>query len=148
MMEKVPIARPKDEVRVDVEHAVSRLIEIAECQQGIHGNLLDWFKIEHEISEPNMRLRTAINLDSDALIAEVKKVRGKKRPLSLAALRALREEHARTVVPAQALTREARILERQVGDLVNAAYGLSPEEVRLMWETAPPRMPASGSAST
>jgi hypothetical protein len=26
-------------------------------------------------------------------------------------------------------------------DLVNAAYGLTPDEVRLMWDTAPPRMP-------
>ncbi len=24
---------------------------------------------------------------------------------------------------------------------LNAAYGLTPEEVRLMWDTAPPRMP-------
>jgi hypothetical protein len=26
-------------------------------------------------------------------------------------------------------------------DLVNAAYGLTPEEIALMWKTAPPRMP-------
>jgi hypothetical protein len=31
--------------------------------------------------------------------------------------------------------------ERQLSDLVNAAYGLTPEEVALMWATAPPRMP-------
>ena len=32
-------------------------------------------------------------------------------------------------------------LERQVSDLVNAAYGLTPAEIELMWATAPPRMP-------
>jgi hypothetical protein len=39
------------------------------------------------------------------------------------------------------LAAEARDLERRVSDLVNAAYGLTPEEVDLMWRTAPPRMP-------
>jgi hypothetical protein len=32
-------------------------------------------------------------------------------------------------------------LEQQISDLVNAAYGLTPEEIVLMWQTAPPRMP-------
>ena len=32
-------------------------------------------------------------------------------------------------------------LERTLSDLINAAYGLTPEEVKLMWATAPPRMP-------
>ena len=35
----------------------------------------------------------------------------------------------------------AQQLERRVAGLVNAAYGLTPEEVALMWRTAPPRMP-------
>ena len=56
-------------------------------------------------------------------------------------MRSLREEHARTVVPAQGLAAEARGLERRVSDLVNEAYALTPDEIRLMWQTAPPRMP-------
>jgi hypothetical protein len=36
---------------------------------------------------------------------------------------------------------EALALERQLSDLVNAAYGLTPEGLALMWATAPPRMP-------
>ena len=31
--------------------------------------------------------------------------------------------------------------EQSLSDLVNAAYGLTPEEVALIWRTAPPRMP-------
>ncbi len=77
----------------------------------------------------------------------MRKLRGKKKPLSLAGLRNLCEEHERTIVPAQALAREARGLEQQVSDIVNAAYGLTPEEVRLMWATVPPRMPVSVPAS-
>jgi hypothetical protein len=40
-----------------------------------------------------------------------------------------------------ALMPEARRLEQRVAELVNAAYGLTAEEVALMWRTAPPRMP-------
>ena len=32
-------------------------------------------------------------------------------------------------------------LERSLADLVNQAYGLTPEDVELLWRTAPLRMP-------
>ena len=88
-------------------------------------------------------LQSGIGLDSDSFVTEVRKLRGKKNPLSLAALKSLREEHTRTILPAQALAREAMALDGKISDLVYEAYGLTPEEVELMWETAPPRMPIS-----
>ena len=72
---------------------------------------------------------------------QVKKLRGKSKPLTAAALKALRDEDTQTLTPARALAAEALTLERQVSDLVNAAYDLTPAEVQLMWNTAPPRMP-------
>jgi hypothetical protein len=36
---------------------------------------------------------------------------------------------------------EAERLEYRLNDLANEAYGLTPDEVRLMWATAPPRVP-------
>ena len=54
---------------------------------------------------------------------------------------AVREAWRETVAPIRDRLREAARLERELSDLVNAAYGLTPEEVRLMWATAPPRMP-------
>ncbi len=74
----------------------------------------------------------------------MKRVRGKKNPLSAAALKNLRDEHARTIEPARIQAAEAQRLERKLSDLVNEAYGLTPEEVALMWQTAPPRMPLAG----
>ncbi len=74
-------------------------------------------------------------------MTEVKKARGRKNPLGVAELKKLKEEHAASIVPLQTLAAEARTLERQVAELVNAAYGLTPEEAALMWKTAPPRMP-------
>jgi hypothetical protein len=81
----------------------------------------------------------------DPLVAEVKKARGKTQPLTVAGLKALKDEHPRSIVPLQALATEARRLEQQVAELVHAAYGLSAEEVALMWRTAPPRMPGEPS---
>ena len=53
----------------------------------------------------------------------------------------LREEYAHSIEPARALAAEALTLENEVSNLVNEAYALTPEEVALMWQTAPPRMP-------
>ena len=74
-------------------------------------------------------------------LAEVKKAHGKKNPLTIPGLKALREEYTRTLEPMRLLVGQALQLEQQISDLVNAAYGLTPEEIDLMWKTAPPRMP-------
>jgi hypothetical protein len=47
----------------------------------------------------------------------------------------------RTIDPARALAVETLKLDRTLSDLVNQAYGLTPAEIDLMWQTAPPRMP-------
>jgi hypothetical protein len=144
LIEKLPIARPSEEARSAIEQFVRRLIKITDSQAMTLRDLLDWLRVEHTVSEPSQKLQSALDLDSESFVAEVRKLRGKKNPLSLAALRSLREEHTRTILPAQALAREALALERKISDLVNEAYGLTPEEVQLMWETAPPRMPIAG----
>lgn len=54
---------------------------------------------------------------------------------------ASRDEYTRTIEPARKLGAEAATLEHRLGDLVNEAYGLSLNEIALMWKTAPPRMP-------
>jgi hypothetical protein len=53
----------------------------------------------------------------------------------------LRDEYTRTLEPARALAAETLTLERTLSDLVNQAYALTPAEIALMWQTAPPRMP-------
>jgi hypothetical protein len=61
--------------------------------------------------------------------------------LTPGALRALREAYAEQATPMQQRQVEALKLERRLADLVNQAYGLTAEEVVLLWRTAPPRMP-------
>jgi hypothetical protein len=140
-MESYSVPHPTDEAAKACSEAVDRLTEIARSHSEAIRELLGWLKSEHTITEPSQRLQSALDLESESFVTEVRKLRGKKNPLSLAALKNLREEHTRTILPAQALAREAQALERRINDRVNEAYGLTPEEVALMWETAPPRMP-------
>jgi hypothetical protein len=85
-------------------------------------------------------------MTADEFYEHVRKARGARKPLSAAAVQAVREEYAQTVQPMQAALREAEGLEWRLSDLVNEAYGLTPDEVRLMWATAPPRMPLAPDA--
>jgi SAM-dependent methyltransferase len=141
LMESLPIAEPSQESRSAVESAVARLLEISNQSYTARRDLLDWLRLQYGIEKASQKLSDPLNLDADAFVTEVKKLRGRKNPLKVAGLKALREEHARSVEPVRRLGAEALSLERQISDLVNAAYGLTPEEVALVWKTAPPRMP-------
>jgi len=140
-MAELPIAEPTPAIRTAAETAVRRLIEITASQQQTQRTVLDWLRVEYTIEKPGNKLQSLTKLDSDAFVAEVKRIRGKKLPLTAPGLAALRSEYARSIEPARTLAIEAAQLERTLSDLVNEAYGLTPAEVQLMWDTAPPRMP-------
>jgi Eco57I restriction-modification methylase len=147
-VEAYPIPTTTEKNVEEARQSVRRLVEVVQSHQDSTRQLLDWLKIEHGIEAPSSKLRSALELDSESFVNEARKRRARNSPLSLAALRSLRDEHNATIIPAQALAKEARTLERKISDLVNEAYGLTPEEVRLVWETAPPRMPIPGPSTT
>ncbi|HEY2785252.1 MAG TPA: hypothetical protein VGJ05_09780 [Fimbriiglobus sp.] len=104
--------------------------------------MTDWLRLDFGIEKVRPKCF------SDQLLAEADfldkaQYHGKKNkmPLSVAAVTRLKQEFLTSVEPLNALAREADRLEWQVSDLVNEAYGLTPDEVKLMWDTAPPRMP-------
>jgi hypothetical protein len=109
--------------------------------------LLDWLRMEYAIERPSNKLLAATELDSDTWVGEVKRIRGKRLPLTAAGVHALRYEYTRTIEPAHALAADALTLERTLSDLVNQAYALTPAEIALMWQTAPPRMPIPASTT-
>ncbi len=143
-IEFFPIPAPQGNAREEVSSTVNRLKKLAESGHQGRNAVLDWLRVEFGVAKPSQKLTDVSALDSDGMIAEVKKVRGRTKPLSVADMRRLKEEHGRSVVPLQALSLEALGLERRIAELVNAAYGLTPDEVRLMWATVPPRMPVAG----
>ncbi|SEA17334.1 Eco57I restriction-modification methylase domain-containing protein [Rubrimonas cliftonensis] len=103
--------------------------------------ILDWLHHEFGLDKPGRALGAPHLLDADGFVAAVRAVLPKKRKLSAADIARLKEEYRDTVEPARAAAAEILTLERRLSDAVNAAYGLTPEEVALMWRTAPPRMP-------
>jgi len=141
LMEDLPIAQPSTSVRAATEQAVRRLIEIVDSHLQTQRTFLDWLRVEYQVEKPSNKLLAVVDLDSDTLAGEVKRIRGKKHPLTSAGLQALRAEYIRAIEPTRALAAEALSLERAVSDLVNQAYGLTPAEIDRMWQTAPPRMP-------
>ena len=94
--------------------------------------MLDWLRVEYAIEKPSNKLLAATDLDSDTWVSEVKRIRGKKLPLTAADVHGLRAEYTRTIAPARALATETLNLERILSGLVNHAYALTPAEIDLM----------------
>jgi hypothetical protein len=141
LMESLPIADAGKKIRSEMETPTRRLIEIARERRSATRDVMDWVRVQHEVSDPNTKLQNPVALDSDSFVNEVQKARGMKSHLTAAGFRSFREEHTRTIEPARLLADEARQLEYRLHDLVDEAFCLSSEDVRLMWDTAPPRMP-------
>lgn len=138
----LPIAPPTDDVRAEVEQAAGRLIEVTRSRHEGRRLMLDWLLTEFEVREPGTRLEDFSALDERAFVEEVRKRRPKSaRKLTPGALRDLQAGYAEQVGPMLRSKDEALGLERRLSELVNEAYGLTEEEVALLWETAPPRMP-------
>jgi hypothetical protein len=142
LMETLPIAPPTDAIRAQVEPAVERLIALTRKQREATNEVLDWLSIEFDVKEPGQRLRAFTSLDEDAFAKEVKRRRPRSvGSLSPASLHILRDTYAQHVPYIRSLEAEVKRLEQQLATLVNTTYSLTPEEVDLLWRTAPPRMP-------
>ena len=118
-------------------HFVRRPIKTTSLQQRIQ-RTFDWLRVEYAIEKLGNKLQAVTELDSDTWVGEVKRIRGKKQPLTAAGVQALREEYTRTIEPARALAAETLKLECALSGLANQAYGLTPAEIALMGQTAPP----------
>ncbi|HWS85273.1 MAG TPA: Eco57I restriction-modification methylase domain-containing protein [Ktedonobacteraceae bacterium] len=140
----LPIAPPTNIIRTEVELIVRRLIEITRASHQTQQLMLDWLRSEFEVQEPGARLKDFSIFDVHAFVDEVRKRRPKTaRKLTPAALKDLQAGYAEQIAPIQQYRAEATMLERKLSDLINTAYGLTPEEIALLWATAPPRMPLS-----
>ncbi|MEG4312814.1 MULTISPECIES: Eco57I restriction-modification methylase domain-containing protein [unclassified Microcoleus] len=143
-VETLPIAPPTDSIRAEVELIVSRLIEIAKTNQQTHRDVLHWLEITYLIDKLGQKLEDFSALSFAEFVAEIRKRMPKTKssdPLGVAGLKAVRETYNEYAPAIQSRKAEALRLEHRLSDLVNQAYGLTPEEIDLMWKTAPPRMP-------
>jgi hypothetical protein len=138
-MEQVPIAPAvlSDEIRAEVAQLQGGLARIKSALADIY----DWLRHEFGFSKSVQTIENAHLSGADAFVATVRAALPKSQKFSAAEIARLKQEHTDTLVPAQEVTAQVLAIERKLSDLVNAAYGLTPEDVALMWRTAPPRMP-------
>ena len=146
--ENIPIAQPTEEIRAEVEAIVTRLIEITKLNGQVYKDVLDWLQIEYKIEKLGNKLEDFATLEFPDFVEEVRKRMPKPKtakkssdPLSIPAFTALRKAHNDYVPEINSRKNEALKLEQRLSDLINQAYQLTPEEIDLMWKTAPPRMP-------
>jgi len=130
----VPAAR-------NVADDISRLAKGKETLLNAVAGIHDWLRHEFGLDKPGRALAEPHKLDADGFVAAVRGSLPKSCKWSAAEITRLKQEYADTLMPARNAAGEIVALERKLSDLVNAAYGLTPEEVALMWRTAPPRMP-------
>jgi hypothetical protein len=140
--ESLPIAPPAEANHAEATERVAALIELTRANQNAQRDLLDWLKQMHSIDGPGLKLQNVSSLDFETFVNEVKKRRPKSAGnLNVSGVKVLREAYEETVPNMQRRAADSHTHERCLADLVRRAYGLTPEEIELMWNTAPPRMP-------
>lgn len=140
-LRQLPIAQPSDAIRERVTLAVREVLERTAQRQDQLRQLHEWLRVEFGVEAVGQKLSAPELLDSDAFIAEVKKRRTGRRGVTAAELRRLREEFDASVAPLRDLGSTTGAREHEISDAIMEAYALQPEDVELVWATAPPRMP-------
>ena len=140
-MEAYPVAPLKPDAQEEVAEIVQRLSNLVEKRHLADQSATDWLRIEFDLKKLRTGLLSPSALDADSFVTEIRQALPKKRKLTAAEIAELKREHGETIEPARQARATISTLERKLSDLVNKAYGLTPEEVALMWRTAPPRMP-------
>jgi type I restriction-modification system DNA methylase subunit len=140
-MEQLPIAPPDDEAWKIAGEYVPQLVAFVKEDREARSGVLDALRTQMSVEAPGQKLEAFEALSRDEFLAEVGKRRraaGKLKPSDLKYLREVYDEHA---VPINERRARALLMERRLAGLVNRAYGLTADEVDLLWTTAPPRMP-------
>lgn len=100
-----------------------------------------WLHHEFEIEGLSTALSNSTALNAHEFVQSIRAILPKKRTLTATEVSELNREHEATLEPARRARGEIFAAEQSISFLVTEAYGLTPEEVDLMWRTAPPRMP-------
>ncbi|HEX5723912.1 MAG TPA: TaqI-like C-terminal specificity domain-containing protein, partial [Longimicrobiaceae bacterium] len=140
--ESLPVPLPPPEARAEAETSVARLIELTRERRALEREMFEWLGAELGVAQPGTQLERFADLAAETFLEEVRQRRSKKAPpLAPQQVAALRQAHGEYAPRLRTLEAKAAGLEHRLSHLVNRAYGLSPEDVELIWSTAPPRMP-------
>ncbi len=140
-MISVPIPMPSAEQRDQTEQAVAQSVALTRSIQLTKADVLDLLRVQYGIAAAGQRLADFEELGSEDFLREVTKRRDKQKDFPTSALRELRTLFDKEV-PGILVQRSKLLgLEKQIAEQVHAAYKLTAEELAVMKETQPPRMP-------
>lgn len=139
LMESFPVVHPTKTTRARVEQHASRLIKLAEsfCQK--RASFLQWVTHETGISKLPISVESPWQLRQEEFLLALKKA-GLKHS-SPAVLQHLTQTFETESASLRANRIEALQLERQLDELILKIYKLTPDEITLLRQTAPPRSP-------
>jgi hypothetical protein len=144
LMESLPIAQPTPTIRTETEEIVTRLIAITKENQQRNREVCEWIQSTHNIPKLGQKLEDFASLTQADFVQAIRDRKPKTSgDISPKAFKAVNEAYQEYALPMQRDRAEANRLEHRLSDLINQAYQLTPEEIELMWRTAPPRMPIS-----
>nr|WP_199291492.1 MULTISPECIES: DNA methyltransferase [unclassified Limnothrix] len=141
LFEQLPIAPPTEPIRREAEDLVSELIELTQANQEATRDVMGWLAFEFNIEKPGQKLANFAQLSLDEFRAELKKRCPKGTAIGPKQVKSIDLAYSDYATPIQQRNAEILRREQRLSDLVNQAYQLTPEEIELMWKTAPPRMP-------
>ncbi|RFP56034.1 MAG: class I SAM-dependent DNA methyltransferase [Limnothrix sp. CACIAM 69d] len=141
LFEQLPIAPPTEPIRREAEDLVSELIELTKANQEAQRDVMGWLAFEFNIEKPGQKLADFAQLSLDEFRAELKKRCPKGTSIGPKQVKAIDLAYSDYATPIQQRNAEILRREQRLSDLVNQAYQLTPEEIELLWKTAPPRMP-------
>ncbi|WP_291847491.1 Eco57I restriction-modification methylase domain-containing protein [Bradyrhizobium sp.] len=125
------------------ENKVSEIIELTLDAQRLDQRATAWLRHQVGLISPKQIARVQRAVDSDDFVSAIRDSLPKRRNISSNEMTHLATEYAEAIVPLQNRRADVFRVENELSHLVNSAYGLTPDEVQLMWHTAPPRMPTS-----
>ena len=138
-VESLPIPEPDNGQREAVAGMAERLVSLTREQQALHSSFGHIVRDGFGAERITRKLESYWHLDADALVREVRRAGAAK--LSAAGQRELVEQHARQIALLAPIFAESRQLEIGLQQQIFDLYGLTPDEVRLLRATAPPRDP-------
>jgi hypothetical protein len=139
LMEVFPVVSPSKTTRSSIEERTSRLIELAKSFAEKRASFLQWVTHETGIIKVPTALESPWQLRQEEFLAVLKKA-GLKHP-SPATLQHLTRTFESESAALRSNRADALSLERELDELILKIYKLTPDEIALLRQTAPPRSP-------
>ena len=139
LMEVFPVVSPSKTTRSFIEERVNHLIELAKSFAEKRASFLQWVTHETGIIKVPTALESPWQLHQEKFLVVLKKA-GLKHP-SPATLQYLTRTFESESSTLRANRADALRLERELDELILKIYNLTPDEIALLRQTAPPRSP-------